>query len=666
MSKQTHMKDDDQKEDDDKPYIKPGIRLPETTVKAFILGAILSAALAAANAYIGLFAGLTVSASIPAAVISMAVLKLFKNSNILENNIVQTAASAGESLAAGVIFTFPALVLMGYWSGFSYLETALIALAGGVLGVLFTIPLRNALIVKQKLKFPEGVATAEVLKSGAEGGNAIKYLAMGGLVGAFVKLSESGLKIWDAVFEKAAFAGEKAYGYFGLNLSPALMSVGYIVGLKIATLVFAGGVISWWIAIPIYLAINGHAEGLDSAALVTLGKEIWDTQIRFLGVGAMVVGGLWALINLRGAIGSALSAGLSAIKNKGTIEEPIRTEKDTPMQWVIMGIGIMVIPIFIIYLREIEDIPISGLMAIIMVIAGFLFASVAGYMAGLVGSSNNPISGVTIATILSSSLILLALLGTGSEKGPAAAILIGSVVACAAAIAGDNMQDLKAGNILGATPQKQQIMQMVGVVAAAFVMPLVLDLLYQAYGFGPATIDKPNSLQAPQATLMQSVAEGVFGGGLPWTMVYIGMGLGVIIIILDKFQEAKNAAWRFPVLAIAVGLYLPFALDCAIMLGGVIAFMVERYQHKKQLTDPAQHKAAKQSSERTGLLFASGLITGEALIGISIAFPIIYFKRDDFMAIMENTLGSLPGLVVIIAICIFLYLIASRAYKAEK
>ncbi len=647
---------------EDKPYIKPEQTFPETTIKAFVLGAILSAGLAAANSYLGLFAGLTVSASIPAAVISMAVLKLFRKSNILENNIVQTAASAGESLAAGVIFTFPALVLMGYWSGFSYLETALIALAGGVLGVLFTIPLRKALIVEQKLTFPEGVATSEVLKSGSEGGKAIKFLMIGGLAGAFVKLSESGLKIWDAVFQKASFAGEKAYMYFGMNLSPALISVGYIVGLKISMLVFAGGVISWWIAIPIYLAINGNPEGIDA---VTLGGNIWSSQIRFLGVGAMVVGGLWALLSLRGAIGSALNAGLAALKNKGNVVKPLRTEMDTPMQWVIMGIGIMVVPIFIIYLREIEQIPISGLMAIIMVIAGFLFASVAGYMAGLVGSSNNPISGVTIATILSSSLILLALLGTGSEKGPAAAILIGSVVACAAAIAGDNMQDLKAGHVLGATPQKQQIMQMVGVIAAAFAMPLILDLLYQAYGFGPATPEKPNSLAAPQATLMQSVAVGVFGGGLPWTMVFIGMGLGVFIIILDQIQAARKSAWRFPVLAVAVGLYLPFQLDSAIMLGGVIAFLVERYQRRKQLPDPAHAQVAKQNSERTGLLFASGLITGEALIGIALALPIIYFERDDFMAIMDKTLGSEPGLIVILAICIFLYRVATKAYAKE-
>ena len=645
----------------DKPYIDSGTKLPETTVKAFILGALLSAALAAANSYLGLFAGLTVSASIPAAVISMAVLKLFKKNNILENNIVQTAASAGESLAAGVIFTFPALVLMGYWTEFSYLETALIALAGGVLGVFFTIPLRSALIVKQKLKFPEGVATSEVLKSGEEGGKAIKFLAIGAVIGAFVKIAESGLKVWDAVFEKAALAGEKAYMYFGMNLSPALMSVGYIVGLRISTLVFAGGVISWWIAIPIYLAINGNPQDLDP---VSLGGATWSSQIRFLGVGAMVVGGLWALLSLKGAITSALQAGIKAIKNKVDNSNVPRTEKDTPMQWVIIGVGAMIIPIFIIYLREIEQIPISALMAVIMVIAGFLFASVAGYMAGLVGSSNNPISGVTIATILTSSLILLALLGTGSEKGPAAAILIGSVVACAAAIAGDNMQDLKAGHVLGATPFRQQIMQMVGVIAAAFAMPFILELLNQAYGFGPATAEHPNALAAPQATLMQSVAGGVFGGGLPWTMVFIGMGLGVLIIIADKIQEKRGSEWRIPVLAVAVGLYLPFELDSAIMLGGVIAWMVERYQQKNK-TSGDEFNAAKQRSNRTGLLFASGLITGEALIGILIAIPIVITERNDFMAVVDETFGSLPGLAVIIAICVYLYQLATKAFRTE-
>ncbi|NNC85581.1 MAG: oligopeptide transporter, OPT family, partial [Bacteroidia bacterium] len=414
---------------EEKPYIGSEIKLPETTVKAFILGALLSVVLAGANAYLGLFAGMTVSASIPAAVISMAIFKLFKKSNILENNIVQTAASAGESLAAGVIFTFPALVIMGYWTDFNYLETLLIALSGGVLGVLFTIPLRSALIVRQKLKFPEGVATAEVLKTGeSKGSGSIKYLLWGGLTGALLKVIESGFKLWEGTLAKASFLGNKAYLFFGMNLSPALIAVGYIVGIRIAALVFIGGAISWWIAIPVYLSIFGNPEGLDA---VTLGNQTWSQQIRYLGVGAMVVGGLWALVSLKSAIGLAFSEGLNAFKKTDGLVKKVRTELDTPMSWVIIAVGVMLVPIFIIYLREIEDVAISSLMAIVMTLAGFLFAAVAGYMAGLVGSSNNPISGVTIATILSTALMLLALMGSGAEKGPAAAILIGAVVCCA-------------------------------------------------------------------------------------------------------------------------------------------------------------------------------------------------------------------------------------------
>lgn len=651
-------------QDQHKPYIPASKTLPEVTIKAFILGAILSIILAAANAYLGLFAGMTVSASIPAAVMSMAILKLFKTSNILENNIVQTAASAGESVAAGAIFTFPALILLGYWTDFSYLETTLIALCGGVLGVLFTIPLRSALIVKQKLLFPEGVATAELLKTGEKGGESVKYLVWGGLLGAIIKFSEAGFKLWDGVAEAAAVAGNKVYAYMGMNLSPALIAVGYIVGFRIAFLVFAGGVISWWIAIPLYMAMNGMPEVGDE---VNAGYTIWSEQIRYLGVGAMVVGGLWALISLKDSLVFAVKSGLEAIKNKGGSGNILRTEKDTPMSWVIIAIGVMIVPIFIIYIREIEDVVITALMSILMIIAGFLFSAVAGYMAGLVGSSNNPISGVTIATILTSALILLALMGSGAEKGPAAAILIGAVVCCAAAIAGDNMQDLKAGHILGATPYQQQIMQMVGVVSAALTIPLVLQLLNTAYGFGPATAAHPDALAAPQATLMASVAEGVFTGDLPWTMVYIGMAIGVAIILVDKFQEARGSDFRVPVLAVAVGLYLPFELDSAIMLGGLIAWAVSRYQNNNRgNASAADFKVATESSNNAGLLFASGLITGEALIGILLAIPVAIYGSSNVLALVTESFGSLPGLVIILGVVYMMYAIAKKAFKNDK
>ena len=648
--------------DENKPYISADKNLPEITFKAIFLGAFLSVVLAAANSYLGLFAGMTVSASIPAAVMSMAILKLFKKHNVLENNIVQTAASAGESLAAGVIFTFPALVLMGYWANFNYWETTLIALAGGVLGVLFTIPLRSALIVKQKLTFPEGVATSEVLKSGEEGGQAVKYLALGGLMGALVKFSEAGFKIWDGVLEKAAVVGEKGYLFFSMNLSPALIAVGYIVGLRIAVLIFAGGVISWWIAIPAYVSVIGIPP--DTTDLVSMGSTIWSTKIRYMGVGAMVVGGLWALISLRSAIIDAVKQGIEAFKKSKIVTKLPRTEKDTPMSWVIMGVGIMVLPVFAIYLREIEQVSISFFMAVIMVIAGFLFSAVAGYMAGIVGSSNNPISGVTIATILSASLLLLVILGEDTTKGPAAAILIGAIVACAAAIAGDNLQDLKAGHILGATPYKQQIMQMVGVVSAAMVLPLVLELLNTGYGFGAQTAENPDALAAPQATLMQGVAEGVFGGNMPWTFVFIGMGIAVLVIILDKIQESRGASFRIPVLAVAIGIYLPFELDSAIMLGGLIAWSVSYFQNKHK-AEVSNYEEAESRSARTGLLFASGLITGEALIGIFLAIPVAIAGHSNTFVLFPETFGSWPGLLVIIGICYWLYYLATTLFKQK-
>jgi putative OPT family oligopeptide transporter len=372
----------------------------------------------------------------------------------------------------------------------------------------------------------------------------------------------------------------------------------------------------------------------------------------------MVVGGLWALINLRGAISMAVNSGIDALKKGGRGVKQLRTDMDTPMSWVIIAIGAMIVPVFIIYIREIEQVGITALMSILMIIAGFLFSAVAGYMAGLVGSSNNPISGVTIATILTSALILLALLGSGAEKGPAAAILIGAVVCCAAAIAGDNMQDLKAGHILGATPQNQQIMQMVGVTAAALVLPLVLQLLNTAYGFGPATEAHPDALAAPQATLMESVARGVFSGDLPWTMVYIGAGIGVLIILLDQYQESRGSDFRIPVLAVAVGLYLPFELDSAIMVGGIIAWAVGRYKRRQP-----NWSEETENDGGPGLLFASGLITGEALIGIFLAIPVAIYGSSDVMALLENPLPSAIGLIVVLGICGWLYNIGKRELK---
>lgn len=628
--------------------------LPQLTLKAIVLGLVLSMVLAGANAYLGLFAGLTVSASIPAAVISMAILRLFKNSNILENNIVQTAASAGESLAAGVIFTLPALIILGYWDVFEYFWVSIIAGLGGLLGVLFTIPLRRSLIVEEQLKYPEGTATAEVLKVGESPSQGAKFLAVAALLSALTKFSETGLRLWTGTAQAATYVGSSTIAYAGMNLSPALVSVGYIVGLNIAVLVFLGGAISWYVAIPIYSTFflqNSPALAAEFAAGVEatdLAFAIWTSQIRYLGVGAMLIGGIWALISMRRSLVSGIRSGL---KSERPVTDGIydHTKHDAPMKFVLAGIAVFVLPIFAVYLTIVGTLGIALAMTVIMIVTGFLFSSVAAYMAGLVGSSNNPISGITIATILMTSLLLLWLMGGDAANGPAAAIMVGAVVCCAAAIAGDNLQDLKAGYILGATPWRQQVMQGAGVIAAVLVMAPILNLLLQAYGLGAPTPEHPNALLAPQATLMASVAEGVFGAGLPWMMVGIGAVIGAVIIVLDEYLKATQAIWRAPVLAVAVGIYLPLELATAILLGGLIAYYARR-RNKASGTDAVV-------GQRHGMLFASGLITGEALVGIGMAIPIVLSGNPDVITLGVE-LPSVIGLLVIAAISVSLYRVA--------
>ncbi len=622
------------------PHIPAETTLPEITLKGVLLGIVLAVVLAGANSYLGLFAGLTVSAAIPAAVVSMAVLGLFRRSNILENNAVQTAASAGEALACGAIFTMPALVLMGYWETFDYWETTIIAAAGGVLGVLFTIPLRRTLIVEQKLSFPEGLATAEVLKTGEKGGASVRPLAAASIAGGLFKLLGSGLNLWKENATLAALFGEKVFAYFGISLSPALLSVGYIVGMNIAVLIFIGGAISWWIGIPVYVALNGTPEGMTA---YDLGHLVWSTRIRFLGVGAMVIGGLWALLSLRSSIAAAFADSWSAFRNDGVSARTSRTDRDTPLQWVVLGIAIMIVPVFIIYLKEIHSISLTAFMAVLMVFAGFLFSAVGGYMAGLVGSSNNPISGVTVATVLCSALLLAALAGTGAAAGPASAVLIGAVVACAAAIAGDNMQDLKAGWVLGSTPWKLQVMQITGVLASALVIGPVLNLLNTAYGFGPRTVLNPQALPAPQATLMQSVASGVFGGDLPWDIIAAGAGIGAACIAADLVLKKYGSAFRAPVLAVAVGLYLPFELDVVIMLGGLVALLADVRTRRTDI------------GEKTGILAASGFITGEAIMGILLAVPVALSGKAGVLHVFAEPSGALPGTVLFTMIAFWLY-----------
>ena len=615
--------------------------MPQLTVKAVALGIALAMLLAGANAYLGLFAGMTVSASIPAAVISMGLLKLFRNSNILENNIVQTAASAGESLAAGVIFTLPALIILGYWESFDYWWVCMIAGIGGLLGVMFTVPLRRSFIVDQALIYPEGTATAEVLRAGEARGAAIKALAVGGGIGAVVKLCEAGLKLWPSSAAGGTWVGQNTALYAGTNLSPALLGVGYIVGINVAALILIGGVISWYVAIPIYSTWFATSDPVlgdmlkNNASAVDVAFQIWTSKIRYLGVGAMLTGGLWALISVRSSIINGFRGGLSA----GQRSSSKAAANDAPMALVIGVSLVLTVPLFMLYLQIVNSVGIALAMTLVMGIAGFLFSAVAGYMAGIVGSSHNPISGITISTILLASLLLLWLTGN-DDIGPTAAIVIGAVVCCAAAIAGDNMQDLKAGYLLGATPWKQQLMQCVGVLSSMLVMAPILNLLLKAYGIGLPTAEQPDALLAPQAALMASVAEGVFSGNLPWTMVAMGAGIGIGIILIDEWLAARRASFRAPVLAVAIGVYLPLELAVPIFLGGLIHWLVSR----------------RGAAANSGMLLAAGLITGEALIGILLAVPIVITGDTAFLALPKAwQVGSGLGLIVLalVALCLF-------------
>jgi putative OPT family oligopeptide transporter len=618
----------------------------ELSAATLLLAIVLAVVMAAANAYLGLFAATTVSASIPAAVVSMGVLRFF-GGNILQNNIVQTAATSGEGVAGGVIFTVPALVLLGTWSDFHYWETTALAAFGGLLGVLFTIPLRRAMIIEQPLRFPEGVATAEVLKAGHEGGAGLGRIAAAAAAGGLFKLGGTGLRLWQETAAVAVQAGKPVF-YLGTQVSPALVAVGTIVGLNVAVLVFLGGVANFLVAVPIYSATH-HVTGGDAMAMA---GTIWSEKTRYLGVGAMLAGGLWTLVTLTPSLARGIRASLARATAKGDAA-PLRTELDVPFRWVATLVLASIVPLTFVFLHFVGSVGLAIFMALFVVVAGFLFSAVAAYMAGIVGSSNNPISGVTIATVLSAA-VLLKLLGMDGNAGPAAAIFVGSAVCCAAAMGGDTMQDLKAGHLLGSTPWKQQLMQAVGVVAAVFVMAPVLDLLNQAYTIGS------KDLVAAQASLMAEVARGIFRGDLPWEMIFSGAGVAAGVIAIDAWLGARKASFRAPVMAFAVGIYLPVELATPIFAGGVIAHLASRAGARRGASAEAATAAAQDS-----LLFAAGLITGEALMGILLAIPIVVLQDTAALALLDAPPMWL-GLVLLIPLLWWMKRVATPAGATRR
>ena len=608
-----------------KPYIPAEKVTPELTVTSVIMGCILAVIFGAANAYLGLRVGMTVSASIPAAVISMGVIRvILRRNSILESNLVQTIGSAGESLAAGAIFTMPALFLWaeeGLCDKPSLVEITLIALCGGILGVLFMVPLRNALIVKEHatLLYPEGTACADVLLAGEEGGaNASTVFSGMGLAAVF-KFVVDGLKLLPADVS-AAFKSFK--GEIGMEVYPALLGVGYIVGPKIASYMFTGSLIGWMVIIPLICLFGPDtwmypaAEGTTIAQLYANGgaSAIWSTYVKYIGAGAIATGGIISLIKSLPLIVTTFRDSMKSMKgSKNTSTE--RTAQDLPMQFILLGIVAMVFIIWIV-----PAIPVTLLGAFIIVVFGFFFATVSSRMVGLVGSSNNPVSGMAIATLLIATFAIKSSGKTGID-GMTAAIAVGSVICIIAAIAGDTSQDLKTGYLLGATPKKQQMGEMLGVVVSGLAIGGVLYLLDAAWGYGTAEIP------APQAQLMKMIVEGIMGGNLPWGLVFVGVFLAICLEIL-----------RIPVMPFAIGLYLPIYLNATIMIGGIVRGLLDRRKGVDEKTKTAQ--------ATDGTLYCAGMIAGEGLVGILLAiFAVVGISLD--MSGVVN-LGNIGGVVLMI------------------
>jgi putative OPT family oligopeptide transporter len=583
----------------------PSRPVAEFTVLAVVLGILIGIAMSIANVYLGLFAGMTVSASIPAAVISMGILKgVLKRGTILENNMVQTMASAGESLAAGIIFTMPALIIAGVWTEFDYWTTTIVALAGGLLGVLFMIPLRRPMIVEdQSLIYPEGVACAKVLRAGEDGGSGMKIVfgALG--LGTLIKILGEGVGLLVGGLKTSFIVGPTKF-FAGLTASPALVAVGYIVGFNISALVFVGGALAWLLTAPAMVAMGNYEVALESDQLYSLVK----TDVRYLGVGAMIVGGLWSILQIRNGIVQGVRETMGSYSASINRQEIPRTERDLDRRWLLLLTLATTIVVLFLYQDVSGSWMVSAIATPLMLVCSFFFVAVASYIVGLVGSSNSPVSGMTICSVLLTSGVI-ALFGFAPDIAILATMGVAGVVCCATCTAGDVCQDLKTGHLLGATPFRQQWAEIIGVFTAAFVMAPVLSLLHNAYGIGVE-----GGLEAPQAQLFASLMQGFFGDAeLPWGLIGVGAGLGLIIILVDKLMlEPRNSQFRLFVMPVAVGMYLPFGLSTAILLGGLIAWASAR-KHKT--------KESRDAGHEQGVLLSSGLIAGEAIAGVLIAIP---------------------------------------------
>jgi putative OPT family oligopeptide transporter len=637
------------------PYVPADKVMPEFTVVSIVLGAILAIVFGGANAYLGLRVGMTVSASIPAAVISMGVIrKILRRDSILENNMVQTIGSAGESVAAGAIFTLPALFMWakdGLCDVPGLVEIGLIALCGGVLGVLMMIPLRSALIVKEHgvLAYPEGQACAEVLIAGEEGGAKASTVFSGLGIAAVYKFIADGLKVFpsEITYDVTPYKGSG----IGIDVLPALAGVGYICGVKVSSYLFAGGVLGWFVIMPLMALFGGDlilfpADKTINVLIAEGGvSSLWSNFLRYIGAGAVACGGVLSLIKSLPLIVRTFKDAMGDY-GKGRTASTLRTEQDIPMKVVLLGILIVAVVMWLV-----PAIPLNLFTALIVIVFGFFFATVSSRMVGLIGSSNNPVSGMAIATLLISTL-LLKMTGNDGINGMIAAIVIGGIICVIAAIAGDTSQDLKTGFLVGATPKKQQIGELIGVAVSAVAIGAILYLLSMAWG-GYGSDDLP----APQAVLMKMIVEGVMGGNLPWNLVFVGVFIALVVEVLG-----------IPVLPFAIGLYLPIYLSVPMMLGGLLRWYLEKRKYASE--------KEKDNVVQSGVLYSSGLIAGEGIVGILLAVLAVIpmglnaegktLYLSDKINISEMfSIGNIGGLICFAVILFTIYLFATKDSKKK-
>lgn len=614
------------------PYVPASTSMAELTFKALFLGVLMAIVLGAANAYIGMKAGLTVAATFPAAVVAMAALRPFRGT-VLEENIARTTASVGEALIAGAIFTLPAFIIAGAWETLHYWESTFIMLIGGLLGVLFIIVLRRTLVVEADLPFPESVAAAEIVKAGQKGDTGAKYvfiaMALAGLWELFK--NSNGIQLvrerTDAVFEFSRSTIEMLGGkieYAGGLLvatpsaSPALIGVGFIVGLRVSAVLFAGAVMGWLVFVPLAVFLNpALMESVGTEVpFADLAGEVWSKQIRPLAVGTMIVAAFYTLYSLKDALFRGIRKAMGDIGSAAGREAVERTEIDLPFKRILPAIGVMAVATFFLYYFFTGSLGGAVVLTIVMVILGFLFAAVAGYLVGLIGSSNNPISGLTLSALLIAAVLMVAM-GVVSMQGVAGVLGVAGVVCCTAGVAGDMMQDLKVGHILGGTPWRMQVGEIVGVIVASFVLAFAIMALHKAYVIGSA------ELPAPQAGLMALMATGIVGGQMAWPLVIVGMLLAVALILVKAPSP----------MLIAVGMYLPFYSTAAIFVGGLIRGMLERRLQRAQASEEERLRATN-----VGVLLSSGFIAGESLMAVLLAFLLM---GGDFLPFLLRVKASL-------------------------